>query len=575
MNVESRRSNIDRGKFEFSLVAVASFSRIAGMKHANTYEKKEIIFMSTSEPTSTVEPSTASTPAHLDIHHLPDWLRKYSVEASVLDEAEIDRHPVHGTTVYLADTQVPTRFGDFRACIFQDIIHKGYIIALTYGDIKNAELLHTRMHSSCVTSETLGGCDCDCVQQLEGAMEKIAQSGHGVLFYLLQEGRGVGYSAKARDRMLVQASGDTLSTFDAYKTLGLKKDYRQYLNIADIVHILDIDAKWVVLTNNPDKVEAMQRNGLTVERTESIEYEPGPFNLFYLKSKQEAGHVLSRPNELPLADIRLPEAVVPFKPVRLEQAERFIYMASYLLPIRPIDDEIVVSYDLVREILGDEELEPYTLGDEPMIREFKSIRGNRLSLKIDAKAIEAKGKDPKENPFARLLFEPYWFRVHVYYDIVSGDDFVVLTHGNPKSYDRPIVRIQSESILNRFPVKVDENKAKYNRAIQHIVRYGSGAVVLVYQDGRGAGFGAFSLDRMFREQNRSYDTRESYRKLGVPFDQRDYECVFQILKSHLPSMNIQMVMNSPNSLIEKNEYAQALHRSGLNVVDWIFLESET
>ena len=87
-------------------------------------------------------------------------------------------------------------------------------------------------------------------------------------------------------------------------------------------------------------------------------------------------------------------------------------------------------------------------------------------------------------------------------------------------------------------------------------------MVLVYQDGRGAGFGAFSLDRMFREQNRSYDTRESYRKLGVPFDQRDYECVFQILKSHLPSMNIQMVMNSPNSLIEKNEYAQALHRSG-------------
>jgi 3,4-dihydroxy 2-butanone 4-phosphate synthase/GTP cyclohydrolase II len=249
-------------------------------------------------------------------------------------------------------------------------------------------------------------------------------------------------------------------------------------------------------------------------------------------------------------------------------------MASYFLPIRPIDDEIVISYDAVRKMIGDSDLEPHTQGPRPMIREFESIRGNRLMLKIDPKAIEAKGKDPKENPFAQLLYEPYWFRVHVYYDIVSGDDFVVLTHGSAKSYESPIVRIQSESILNRFPVKVDENKAKYNRAIQHIVRYGSGAVVLVYQDGRGAGFGAFSLDRMFMEQNCSYNTRDSYRKLGVPFDQRDYECVFQILKSHLPSLNIQMVMNSPNSLIQKNEYAQALHRSGLNVVDWIFLESE-
>ena len=497
------------------------------------------------------------------------------MDASVLDEKELNKHPVYGTTVFLAHTMVPTRFGDFRACIFQDIIHKGYIIALTFGDVKNAEILHTRMHSSCVTSETLGGCDCDCVQQLEGAMDKIAQSGHGVLFYLLQEGRGVGYSAKARDRMLVQASGDTLSTFDAYKTLGLKKDYRQYLNISDIVHILAIEARWVVLTNNPDKVAAMERNGMKVERTETIEYEPGPFNLFYLKSKKESGHDLSRPNEIPLADIKLPESVVPFKPVRLEQAERFIYMASYLLPVRPIDDEIVLSYDAVREMLGDSDLEPYTVGINPMIREFESIRGNRLMLKINPAAIEAKGKNPKENPFARLLYEPYWFRVHVYYDIVSGDDFVVLTHGSPKSYESPIVRIQSESILNRFPVKVDDNKAKYNRAIRHIVRYGSGAVVLVYQDGRGAGFGAFSLDRMFLEQHRSLDTRESYRKLGIPFDQRDYECVFQVLKSHLPSLNIQMVMNSPNSLIQKNEYAQALHRSGLNVVDWIFLESET
>lgn len=521
---------------------------------------------------SDTPPSDAAK--NIDIENLPEWLRDYSVHASTLDRGKMDEHPVHGTTVFLAHTVVPTRFGDFGACMFQDIIHKGYIIALTFGDVQNADRLFTRMHSSCVTSETLGGCDCDCVQQLEGAMEKIAQNGNGVLFYLLQEGRGVGYSAKARDRMLVQASGDTLSTFDAYRILGLKKDYRQYLNIADIVHILGIDAEWVILTNNPDKVAAMKRNGLKVAGTETIEFEPGPFNLFYLKSKKESGHDLSRPTEIPLADIRLPEAVVPFKPKRLEHAERFIYMASYLLPIRPIDNEIVVTYEAVREMLGDDPMEKYTTGINPLIKDYESIRGNRLLLRIDPVSMKKRSESPEGNPLQELFLEPYWFRVHVYYDIVTGDDFVVLTHGNPRPYDNPIVRVQSESILNRFPVKVDDNKAKYNRAIQHIVRYGSGAVVLVYQDGRGAGFGAFSIDRMLLEQHQSLDTRESYRKLGIPFDQRDYECVFQVLKSHLPSLNIQMVMNSPNSLVQKNEYAQALHRSGLNVVDWIFLESE-
>jgi len=526
-----------------------------------------------SDPSTLQQEETATTDV-LETSHLPDWLAKYSKQASTRQDSDEKEHPVHGTTVYLAQTTVPTRFGEFKACIFQDIIHKGYVIALTFGDVMQADLLYTRMHSSCVTSETLGGCDCDCVQQLEGAMQKIAETGQGILFYLLQEGRGVGYSAKARDRMLVQASDETISTFEAYRALGLKKDYRQYLSIKDIVHILEIDAEWVVLTNNPDKVAAMERNGLTVKAMEPIEFEPGPFNLFYLKSKQDSGHQLSQPNESTLSRIELPEKVVPFKPKRLDSAQRFIYMASYLLPIRPIDDEIVMSYDAVMSLLGEHQLEEYARGLKPPILRYETLRGNRLKLKMDPAEVKRRTEENPGDPLGRILLEPYWFRVHVYFDVVSGDDFVVLTYGDSKSYDRPIVRIQSESILNRFPVSVDDNKAKYQRAIQHIVRYGCGAVVLVYQDGRGAGFGAFALDRRMLETGRSLDTRESYEKLGIPFDQRDYECLFQVLKSHLSGTNIQMVMNSPNSLVAKSEYASALHQSGLNVENWIFLESE-
>jgi len=522
--------------------------------------------------TATEDAPDVETPP--EVSSLPDWLARYARHASTLHPLETVEHPMHGTTVYIAETELPTRYGLFRACIFQDIIHKGYIIALTFGEVIGAKSLHTRLHSSCVTSETLGGCDCDCVQQLEGAMEKIATCGKGVLFYLLQEGRGVGYSAKARDRMLVQASGDTISTFDAYKMLGLKKDYRQYLNITDIVHILGIEAEWIVLTNNPDKVNAMKRNGMNVRGMEALEFEPGPFNLFYLKSKQESGHSLTQPGEIHIDGIEWPEPVQPFKPRRLETAQRFIYMASYMLPIRPINDEIVMPYDDVVRCIGDAGFTEYTVGMNAPILSYEAIRNNRLKIKINSAEIRRRQANDPAYPLGRLLVEPYWFRVHVYFDLVTGDDFVVLTHGQPKPYETPIVRIQSESILDRFPVSHDDNQVKYQRAIQHIVEYGSGAVVLVYQDGRGAGFGAYAVDRMMLERGESMNTSQSYDKLGIPFDQRDYGCLFEVLKSHLPGSKIQMVMNSPNSLVTKSEYAHALHQSGLNVENWIFLESE-
>ena len=111
--------------------------------------------------------------------------------------------PLYGTTIYIGEVKLETVFGVFRAITFQDIIHKGYIVALVYGDL-SVSTLYIRMHSSCITSECLMSMDCDCVEQLEGALKKISVKGNGVLFYLLQEGRGSGYVAKARDRMHVQ-----------------------------------------------------------------------------------------------------------------------------------------------------------------------------------------------------------------------------------------------------------------------------------------------------------------------------------------------------------------------------------
>ena len=93
-------------------------------------------------------------------------------------------HPIYGTTIYIGKTPLKTIYGEMTAYAFQDLIHKGYIIALTHGDIHSA-VLYTRLHSSCVTSELMRSMDCDCKQQLNGAIKKIC-AGNGILFYLIQ-----------------------------------------------------------------------------------------------------------------------------------------------------------------------------------------------------------------------------------------------------------------------------------------------------------------------------------------------------------------------------------------------------
>lgn len=485
---------------------------------------------------------------------------------SVSDLTPIEERPLYGFTLFLARCTVETRFGSFRAFIFQDVIHKGYLIALTYGDVVDADELAIRIHSSCVTSETLRGCDCDCLQQLDGALAAIAAKGRGILFYLMQEGRGVGYLAKARDRMLVQASLDRLSTFQAYVCMGLREDHRSYENVSHICHLLGLKAGFVVLTNNPDKVEALRQQGLPVVGTQNLEFEPSPYNLAYLSSKAASGHSLSHPIGSPFKSALPPEPVVPFKPHVLPQAQRFIYSASYLLPMRPVDDEVILSteqfHDLRRAGLPD------------AVRSCEDLRGGRTLIHIDREALVTFRQTDPENPIGDLLTTPYWFRAHVHYDIVTSQEYVILTYGQPQPNDRPVVRLQSESLFNRFPLKPTSSGSRFEYAVRHIVHYGSGAIILLYYDGRGAGFGAYAADRMMTEHGLSASIDESYRKLGIGWDSRDFEASMILLKQHLPCDRIQMVMNSPSSLVRKKEYAAALNVHQIDVENWIFLDSQ-
>lgn len=516
------------------------------------------------DPTSAVPPEFAQLAR--DLQH---------AAGAVLKPTTLEERPMYGTTAYIANCLLDTRFGLYRAYVFQDIIDKHYIVALAHGDISTAQTLYTRLHSSCVTSETLRGCDCDCVQQLEGAFKVISEKGNGVLFYLLQEGRGVGYVGKARDRMLVQASLDQISTFAAYASMGLKKDHRNYENISDICYLLGIKASWIVLTNNPDKVQALRDQGLVVVKTEALEFEPSPFNLAYLTSKAAGGHILKRPTETLVKRALPPEPVKTFRPHVLPAAKRFIYSASYFLPMKPVDNDILLSELQFRELFGKDAINRYMAGSNPLVVSYKLIRDNRFFVKINPDALAAHRKDSPDDPILDLLTTPYWFRVHVYYDIVTSQDFVVLTHGHPRIYDIPVVRLHSESLFNRFPLRVVSNRDKMKESVKHIVTYGVGAMLLVYNDGRGAGFGAYAADRMMTESNQALSSDEAYRKLGIDYDSRDYDASFTLLKHHIPNEKIQMVMNSPGSLVKKPEYAESLHRQKFDVDKWIFLDDDS
>lgn len=249
------------------------------------------------------------------------------------------------------------RQGTFTAWFFRDLARGEGAMALVLGDPgatrPRADPLPVRVHSSCVTSECLLGLDCDCAEQLDEAFGRMAAAGRGVLYYLMQEGRGAGLTAKARDRMLVQASGRRLNTFEAYAELGLPPDLRRYDVIAPMTRMLDVRGPVRLLTNNPDKSAAVSKAlaeaGVEIAEIEPVRGAVSTFNADYLGAKHESGHSLglgaepeSR-NALEPVDPTVgvtPPAAVPVLPPMLVAGEpSHVLTASYLLPVA-LDDAV-------------------------------------------------------------------------------------------------------------------------------------------------------------------------------------------------------------------------------------------
>lgn len=448
-------------------------------------------------------------------------------------------HQIFGTTIYIGEINVDTIYGSMLIYIFQDLIHKGYILALCHGNIQ-ADILYTRLHSSCVTSELMRSLDCDCVQQLNGAIKKICM-GNGILFYLFQEGRGCGYVGKSRACMNVQYAEDTdkpINTFDAYEMLGMQHDYRQYNNVRDILKILKIDPKFILLTNNPDKIQKFTDLGLKLNSTESIEILPNPFNQTYLHSKQTHGHILYQTKTKVNRYVMPYDKIVPFEPYELSECKRFIHTSSYYLPIKPVWNKVLMDIDSYKKY---ELKNNYQLVDDPS-NSFKNYFVQLSDDNLD-----------KHND----LTEPYWFQINVHYDIVTNDDYLVLKYGDCINGDKtPIIRIHSESVLNRFPLVNREYKDRYKKSLDLIIQNGCGLILILYNDGRGSGLGYYVMNK---KQNGN---------IGVEEDNRDYFGAINLLKHYIdPNKPIDLLCGntSMHTLKEQFKKNKIIVRKHINI----------
>lgn len=190
----------------------------------------------------------------------------------------------------VAKAKMPTKYGEFTIYGYEDKINGEQHLALVKGDISGNEPVLCRVHSKCLTGDTLGSTRCDCGEQYAAAMKRIQKEGRGVLLYMAQEGRGIGLLNKLKAYEL-QDKG--LDTVEANVALGFDEDLRDYDIAVQMLKDLGLK-KLRLLTNNPDKIEQLTAYGMEIVERVPIQMEASKHDIFYLKTKQEKmGHIVN------------------------------------------------------------------------------------------------------------------------------------------------------------------------------------------------------------------------------------------------------------------------------------------
>jgi 3,4-dihydroxy 2-butanone 4-phosphate synthase/GTP cyclohydrolase II len=202
----------------------------------------------------------------------------------------------------IQEAELPTRYGAFRAIGYRTMIDTKEHVALVMGEVGGGEPTLVRVHDQCLTGDVFGSLRCDCGEQLEAAMRRVAEEGRGAIVYMDQEGRGIGLHNKLRAYQVQDTRG--LDTVEANVALGLPADNREYGIGAQILVDLGI-RRMRLMTNNPAKVRelttygqlrgaGLEGYGIEIVERVPLEVMPNPHNVRYLETKRDKlGHLFS------------------------------------------------------------------------------------------------------------------------------------------------------------------------------------------------------------------------------------------------------------------------------------------
>lgn len=184
---------------------------------------------------------------------------------------------------------LPTRFGEYQVVAFENCLDRKDHAAFVHGDVVDQENVPVRVHSECLTGDAIGSLRCDCRDQLIESLEKIGQMERGVVLYLRQEGRGIGFVNKIRAYQLQDAGYDTVQ---ANELLGFRPDERDYEIAAHMLSALHVRSIQI-LTNNPAKMQDLERHGVRITGRIPVEFPANEVNRRYLETKRDRlGHLL-------------------------------------------------------------------------------------------------------------------------------------------------------------------------------------------------------------------------------------------------------------------------------------------
>jgi 3,4-dihydroxy 2-butanone 4-phosphate synthase / GTP cyclohydrolase II len=222
---------------------------------------------------------------------LREFADEHDLALISIDDLVRYRHRTEDLVERVAETRLPTRYGEFTAYGYRSTIDDSEHLALVYGDVTSGaddEPVLTRVHSECLTGDVFGSQRCDCGPQLDEALERVVAHGRGVVVYLRgHEGRGIGLVAKLEAYALQDSGRDTV---DANLDLGLPADARHYGAASQVLRDLGV-TRVRLMTNNPEKSEALADFGITVADRVPLTPRPNPHNLRYLRTKRDRmGH---------------------------------------------------------------------------------------------------------------------------------------------------------------------------------------------------------------------------------------------------------------------------------------------